>query len=192
MNETSSVVTGLLVRWRNGDRKAFDELVDLLYDDLRQRARRRMKGERAASTLETTELVHEAFVRLVGNDASWQDRAHFLAAASRQMRLILVDRARARLAEKRGGGQIRVSLDEQAMGAGSRSAEVLELDQALNRLAENDARKARVVELHVFGGMTYKEVGEVLGVSDATARLDFRVAKAWLRSELGREERDDR
>ena len=107
------------------------------------------------------------------------------------MRLILVDRARARLSEKRGGRQIRVSLDEQLMGAGGRSAEVLDLDHALDRLAENDARKSRVVELHVFGGMTYKEVGEVLGVSEATARLDFRVAKAWLRSELSHKERDD-
>jgi RNA polymerase sigma factor (TIGR02999 family) len=132
--------------------------------------------------------VHEAYLHLVDAEIPWQDRAHFLATAARQMRRILVDHARARRSAKRGGSLMLVPLDEAAASSQETPASILDLDEALTRLSEQDARKGRVIELHFFAGMTYEEIAEVIGVSAATVRLDVRIAKAWLRSELSREE----
>ena len=179
-------VTQLLHEWRGGDGAARDELLGVVYQELRRLARRHMRRERAGHTLQTTALVHEAFLRLADSDVPWQDRAHFFAVAAGQMRRVLVDHARARASSKRGGGLRRLPLDEALAAPARHSDELLEIDQALSRLAERDPRKGRVVELHFFGGLTYDEIAEVVGVSASTVRVDMRFAKAWLRSELTR------
>lgn len=184
MERAAGTVTHLLTRWKAGDASALDELIPLLYGELRRLARRHLRGERTGHTLQTTALVHEAYVHLVDTEIPWQDRAHFLATAARQMRRILVDHARARRSAKRGGSFVLVPLQEDATPSGETPTAILDLDEALTRLADHDSRKARVVELHFFAGMTYEEIAEVLGVSTATVRLDVRIAKAWLRSEL--------
>ncbi|MFI5006840.1 MAG: sigma-70 family RNA polymerase sigma factor [Solirubrobacterales bacterium] len=177
-------VTQLLHEWRGGNRAALEELLVEVYDELRRLARRHMRRERPDHTLQTTALVHEAFLRLADADVPWQDRAHFFSVAARQMRRILVDHARARASAKRGGEARRLTLDE-AMAAPSRHVdELLQIDEALGRLAEEDPRKSQVVELRFFGGLTYEEIAEVLGVSLSTVRADLRFAKAWLRKEL--------
>lgn len=180
-------VTGLLKRWRSGDERALDELMSLLYDDLRGLARRRLASEHAGHTLQPTELVHEAFARLAEADVDWQSRAHFLAIAARTMRRVLVDHARQRSREKRGGGVAPITLDEQLLPGRDDAPALLDLDRALRRLASRDERKARVVELHLFGGLTYAETAEALGISEATVDRDLRMAKAWLASELAPE-----
>ncbi len=187
MQGDPGTVTQLLTRWKNGDRSALDGVVSHLYRELRRQARYHLRGERTGHTLDTTELVHETYLRLVGADVDWKDRAHFLATAARQMRRILVDQARARGGAKRGRGQVRVALDEVLDSPDDPPAEILELEVALEGLAARDPRMGRVVEMHVFGGMTYAEIAFVLGVSEGTARRDMRIAKAWLRSELSRE-----
>jgi len=177
-------VTQLLHEWRGGNRAALEQLLVEVYDELRRLARRHMRRERAGHTLQTTALVHEAFLRLADSDVPWQDRAHFFAVAASQMRRILVDHARARASAKRGGKARRLTLDE-ALAAPSRHVdELLAIDEALVRLGEEDPRKSRVVELHFFGGLTYEEIAEVLGVSLSTVRFDMRFAKAWLRREF--------
>ena len=181
---TPKRVTQLLHEWRGGNRAALEPLLVEVYDELRRLARRHMRRERAGHTLQTTALVHEAFLRLADSDVPWQDRAHFFAVAASQMRRILVDHARARGSAKRGGGARRSTLDE-ALAAPSRHADdLIEIDEALARLTEADPRKSRVVELHFFGGLTYEEIAEVLSVSLSTVRIDMRFAKAWLRTEL--------
>jgi RNA polymerase sigma factor (TIGR02999 family) len=177
-------VTRLLLRWRRGDREALDELVPLVYEELRRIARRSMRSERTGHTLEPTALVHEAFARLVEMDVSWQDRAHFLGVAARAMRRILVDHARSRGSAKRGGGAVRLGLDEAEGAASGDPPPISDLDEALRRLSEIDPRKGDVVEMTYFGGLTQEEVAEVLGLSVPTVQRELRQAKAWLYREL--------
>ncbi|HEY6554452.1 MAG TPA: sigma-70 family RNA polymerase sigma factor [Vicinamibacteria bacterium] len=179
-------VTQLLQQWRQGSSAAVDELMAAVYDELRRLARRHMRREGAGHTLQTTALVHEAFLRLADAGLPWQDRDHFFAVAATQMRRILVDHARSRIRSKRGGGArpLPLPLDD-ALAAPARSSDdLLAVDEALDRLSERDARKGRVVELHFFGGLSYPEIARLLGVSLSTVRLDMRFAKAWLRKEL--------
>lgn len=182
-------VTRLLRRWSDGDRGALDQLLPIVYDQLRGVAHRRLEGERAGHTLQTTALVHEAYARMAGADLRWKDRTHFFALAARTMRRILVDYARARTAGKRGGVAEPVRLDALTVeivgdeGPGM-DADVIALHEALERLEAQDERKARVVEAHVFGGLTYDETAEALGISAATVDRDLRLAKAWLAREL--------
>jgi RNA polymerase sigma factor (TIGR02999 family) len=177
-------VTRLLHRWRDGDADALAELTPMLYDELRRIATGQLARERRNHTLQSTEVVHEAFVRLIGTDVPWQDRAHFLAVAARTMRHLLVDHARARGRAKRGGDLARVTLQPHDASTEPVSEELLNLDRALAALATQDERAASVVELHHFGGLTYDEVGEVVGVSAATVKRDLRLARAWLRREM--------
>lgn len=178
-------VTELLHRWRSGDERALDRLMPLVYEELRRLADRQMRTERPGHTLQPTALVNEAYMKLAGMDVGWEDRVHFMSLAARQMRRILIDHAKAGRRQKRGGGAMRVTLDESLVAATDSNEHLLALDEALTRLAEFDARKARAVELHFFGGLTYDETAAALGVSAATVDRDLRVAKAWLSGELG-------
>jgi RNA polymerase sigma factor (TIGR02999 family) len=177
-------VTQMLHRWRNGDEDALAELTPALYGELRRLAAGHLRRERSDHTLQATEVVHEAFVRLIDTDVPWQDRAHFLAVAAQTMRRLLVDHARSRSREKRGGGLVRVELQSSDAVAEPRRAEILSLDAALESLAERDQRAAAAVELHHFGGLTYDEVAEVLGVSAATVKRDLTIGRAYLRREM--------
>lgn len=179
-------VTQLLRRWQGGDQRAADELVPLVYGELRQLARRQMRRERVDLSLQATGLVHEAYVRLVDADVAWHDRVHFFALAARIMRRVLVDRARARNRAKRGGGVTMVTLDEEQQGALNGPVDLLDLDETLRRLEAMDGRKSAVVEMHFFGGLTYQEIGEALKISEATVHRELRFAKAWLHKELQR------
>jgi len=186
-------VTRLLRDWRGGDETALDRLMPLVYDDLRRLARRQMAGERRDHTLQPTALVHEAFKRLIGADVPWNDRVHFFAVAATTMRRILIEHARKTRRPKHGGGAHRVTLEDEAAVAQPPTVEILELDRALDRLAAFDERKARTVELHYFGGMTYEEGAAVLDLSPATFHRELRLARAWLQRELARGAgRDDR
>jgi len=180
-------VTVLLRQWSHGDHQALDRLIPLVYEELRRVAHRRLAGERTGHTLQTTALVHEAYGRLAEADLSWEDRAHFFALAARTMRRILVDYARTRLAAKRGGGAEAVPLDQLTveLSAGGEDAEILALHEALEALERQDPRKAKVIEAHIFGGLTYEETAAALGISPATVDRDLRMAKAWLARELG-------
>ena len=176
-------VTDLLAASRRGDARAFDELLPLLYDELHAIAARHMRGERPDHTLQPTALVHEAFLRLSGVEIAYDDRAHFIRAASQAMRRVLVDHARARNAEKRGGN-LRVTLDESLVPQEDRVVDLLVLDDALNRLAAAEPRWARVVELRFFGGLEVTEVATLLGISTATAKRDWQFARTWLAKRL--------
>lgn len=180
-------ITRLLSRWRAGEDGALDRLVPLVYDELRALAGRRLRSEHPGHTLQSTELVHEAFARLVDADVEWQDRAHFLAIAARTMRQVLVDHARHRSRKKRGGGVAPVTFDEAFVPTADNADTLLALDEAMDRLAERDARKAEVIELHIFGGLTYAETAEALGISEATVDRDLRMARAWLTAALAPE-----
>jgi len=182
--DDASEVTQLLLQWRAGDENALETLMPLVYEELHRLAGRYMRSERPDHTLQATALVNEAYVRLAGMDVKWEGRVHFLALAARLMRRILVDHAKAQRREKRGGGAQKVTLDEALMVSSQPSADMVELDAALERLAEFDARKAKAVELHFFGGMTYDETAEALGISAATVDRDLRMARAWLYKEL--------
>lgn len=179
-------VTALLQRWSAGDEDALDQLIPLVYDQLRAVAHRRLRSEATGHTLQTTALVHEAYARIVDADVSLRDRSHFFALAARTMRRVLVDAARARLAGKRGGGAEVVPLAVAAVElADGRDAEgVLELHEALERLEAQDPRKANVLEAHVFAGMTRDEIAEALGISTPTVDRDLHFARAWLAREL--------
>lgn len=178
-------ITQLLAEWNGGDQAALDRLLPLIYEELRRQAHHRMRHERAGHTLQTTALVHEAFVRLVDyRNVRWQDRAHFFAVAAQLMRRVLVDHARSRRRLKRGGGAFRVTLGAESAMSPQRSQELLALDEALVRLAATDPRKARVVEFRLFGGLSNEEVAEVLKVSINTVTRDWNMALAWLRREL--------
>ena len=173
-------VTRLLQQWRAGDREALDALTPLIYDELRQVARARLGAERAGHTLEATALVHEAYLRLAGSEVEWRDRVHFFALAARTMRRILVDHARSGGRAKRGGGAGRAPAEVLATLADDPGEDLLELDDALERLAAIDERKVRVIELLFFAGLTYDETAEALEISPATVHRDLDFAKAWL------------
>ena len=180
-------ITRLLLAWGDGDESALEALTPLVYEELRRRAHRYMGGERVGHTLQTTALVNEAYLRLVDSRrVRWQNRAHFFAVSAELMRRILVDFARSRGYQKRGGGARHVELDEAAVVADERGAEVVALDEALRALAELDARQSRVVELRYFGGLSDSETAEVLKVSVGTVRRDWTLARAWLNLELSR------
>ncbi len=178
-------VTDLLVRWSHGDDVALAELTPLVYDELRHLAHRQMSGQRPDHTLQTTALVNEAYLRLADQtNPRWQNRTHFLAVAARAMRQILVSYARNQRSQKRGGGALKVELDEAALVSPKQSQEIVDLHEALERLATLDSRKARVVELKYFGGLNYDEMAEVLKISRVTVRRDWEFAKVWLYTEL--------
>ncbi len=177
-------VTRLLQEWRTGDAAAGERLIEVLYRELHGMAQRRLARE-SSSTLQTTALVHEAYLRLIGQRCvDWRDRGHFLALAATMMRRVLVDRARARRAEKRGGGEAAITLTDVA-AAGLDAVEVLDVDRALERLASSYPRPARVVELRFFGGLDLEEIAAVVGVTDRTVKRDWAFARAWLARELG-------
>ena len=177
--------TALLLAWGRGDETALDQLIPLVHHELRQLARRHMAGERPGHTLQATALVNEAYLRLIEvNQVRWQNRAHFFAMASRVMRRILVDAARARGYQKRGGGAESVSLDEALLVSGEPRQDLIALDDALNALAAFDLRKSQVVEMRFFGGLSVEETAEALHVSADTVMRDWRLAKVWLVREL--------
>jgi RNA polymerase sigma-70 factor (ECF subfamily) len=189
MTPSPGEVTQLLVDWGNGDKAALDRLTPLVHEELHRLAHRHMRLERPNHTLQTTALVNEAYVRLVDQrNLHWKNRTHFFAIASKLMRRILVDLARAHYRSKRGGGALQVSLDEVAMVSQERAEELVALDEALTRLAEMDERKSQVVELRFFGGMTVEETAEAVGKSPITIKRDWDSAKAWLYRELKNED----
>ena len=178
-------VTQLLAEWSHGDNGALAELTPLVYEELRRLAHHFMEGQRPEHTLQTTALVNEAYMRLADQTKpSWQNRAHFFAVAARAMRQILVNYARSNRAQKRGGGALKVELDEVAIISPEESKEIVDLHEALERLAALDSRKAQVVELKYFGGLNYDEMAEVLKISPVTVRRDWEFAKLWLYTEL--------
>ena len=174
-------VTELLLEWKQGDSGALDKLTPLVYDELRRIAHRYVQRERDGHTLETTALVNEAYLRLVGGQhIEWQNRAHFFAVTAQVMRHVLIDHARRRHYAKRGGEAQQVSLEDASGMSHQRAAELVALDEALDELAKLDPRKGRVVELRYFGGLSLEETADVLEVSPMTVRRDWRAAKAWL------------
>jgi RNA polymerase sigma-70 factor (ECF subfamily) len=192
MSPSPEEISELLVAWSNGERAALDQLMPLVYDELRHIAHRYLGRERAGHTLQTTALVNEAYLKLVNErEMRWQNRAHFFAVAAQLMRMILVDYARSRNYVKRGGGAQRVSFDEALAVSQERAGELIALDEALKTLAEMDERKSRVAELRFFGGLSVEETAEVLKVSSVTVMREWRLAKAWLHRELSKDERDD-
>jgi len=184
--ERPTQVTRLLIDWKQGDTKALDQLIPLVYQELRQLAGGYLRNERLDHTLQPTALLHEAYLRLVEQEMpEWQSRAHFFGVAARLMRQILVDHARTHNASKRGSALQKLSLDEALPVYNYESkATILSLDEALNRLASFDERKARVIEMRAFGGMTVEDTALALGVSEPTIKRDMRLAQAWLRREL--------
>lgn len=179
-------VTSLLVASSNGDQQALNQLLPLVYDELRRLADRYLHRERSDHTLQATALVHEAYLRLVDQKVSWVNRAHFFGVAAEMMRRILIDHARSRQAAKRGSGGIKLSLDDVLEITDERAADLIALDEALKALAEFDPQKARVVELRFFGGLSIEETAAVLGLGTATITRQWRLAKAWLYHELSR------
>jgi len=178
-------VTGLLTRWSQGEDAALAELTPLVYEELRRVAHHQKSGQRPNHTLQTTALVNEAYLRLADQtNPSWQNRAHFFAVAARAMRQIVVDYARSQQARKRGGGALKIELDEAAIMSLGQSKEIVDLHEALERLAALDSRKAQVVELKYFGGLNYDEMAQVLKISRITVRRDWTFAKTWLYDEL--------
>ncbi len=202
MSSSDTPITQLLIQWSEGNASALDELAPLVYEELRRVPARQLRRERADHTLQTTALVHEAYLRLIDQKSTnWKSRAQFFALASRFMRRILVDRARARLALKRGEGQLRISLDQvdgtlerggeelaasqlELASGDSVSVELLSIDAALTRLEGLDQRQAQIVELRFFGGLSVEETAETLDISAATVKRDWVMAKAWLAREL--------
>ena len=176
----------MLQEWSNsGNREALDRLMPIVYDELRRQAGRYLKHERQGHTLQTTALVHEAYVRLIDQaGVQWQNRAHFYAIAAEMMRRILVDHARKRGAAKRGGDAVRVTLNEALNAPEKQDPDLIAVDEALTKLAAMDRQQARVVELRFFGGLNVEETAEVLGISERTVKRDWSVAKAWIRREL--------
>ena len=196
-------VTQLLAQWRDGDERAFAQLSALMYEELRQLAQRHLRRERSNHTMQKTALVNEAFIRLVGQQSvDWQSRAHFIGLASKLMRRVLVDYARARLADKRGSGVGVLSLDAMATPEADEAPdttptalqhldahtqeEVSAIDQALVRLEQIDQRQAQIVEMRYFGGLTVEQTAEAIGISEATVKREWTLARAWLRRELGK------
>ncbi|MCI0445822.1 sigma-70 family RNA polymerase sigma factor [bacterium] len=185
--QPSNEITELLEAWSGGDKKALDELIQLVYKELHRLAHRQLAKERQDHTLQTTALVNEAYLKLVDQKrVKWQGRSHFFALSSQLMRRILVDYARSRQYAKRGGGKSALPLDEALIVAPERASEMIALDEALTELANHDERKARIVELRFFSGMSIDETSELLGVSPGTVMKDWTLAKAWLQREMDR------
>lgn len=182
---TAKDVTRLLQDWSSGDEKALEELIPLVYGELRRLAERSLRRERAGHTLQPTALVNEAYLRLIGQErVAWQSRAHFLGIAAKMMRRILIDHARRRRFAKRGRDAVHLPLEDAHLMSESRPEELLALDAALERLAAIDPRKGRVVELRIFGGLTIEETARTLGVAIGTVINDYRAARAWLFREI--------
>ena len=192
MATTSHEVTQLLADWGNGDQLALDQLMRLVEGELRQMAHRYMARQNPGHTLQTTALINEAYLKLVGQpDKHFQNREHFFGVAASAMRHILVDYARSKQYDKRGGGAPVVSLDEALAISEERAAELVELDDALKELANFDARKAQVVELRFFGGLSVEETAKVLNVAEITVIRDWGMAKSWLHRELSKSDKDE-
>ena len=178
-------VSQLLVEWGRGDQEALSRLMPLVYDELRRLASRHLRRERPDHTLQTTALVHEAYLKLFDQrEVDWQNRGHFFAIAAQLMRRILVDYARSHRAAKRGGAYIKLSLDEAAAMSDEKSADLLALDEALDRLATMDPQQSRVVELRVYGGLSVEETAAALGISPRTVKREWSMARAWLYQQL--------
>jgi RNA polymerase sigma factor (TIGR02999 family) len=185
MNQASKDITQLLLAWGKGDRGALDELMPLVYDELRKLAKNYMRGQRHGHTLQTTALVNEAYLRLVdSSQVKWQNRTHFFAISAQLMRRVLVDFARAKNSLKRGGGRVQVTLDEKIEVPAEKPIDLVALDEALQKLAEMSERQAKIVELRYFGGLSEEEIAETLKVSTRTVRREWNIAKAWLFREL--------
>ncbi len=177
-------ITRLLNDWAEGDQQAGKELTPLVYDELLKLARRLFRDEASSHTLQPTALVHEAYAKLIDVDVSWQNRAHFYALAARMMRRLLINHAKSRRAAKRGGSAVRIPLDDSLHGSGDRDAELLDLDAAIADLAAVDPRKAELIELQYFGGLSIKEIQTVTGMSQSTLDRHLRLARAWLKDAL--------
>jgi len=173
--------------WVDGDERSLEDLTPLVYDQLHQIAQRVFRGERTDHTLQATALVHEAYARLINVEVEWQNSSHFFSLAARLMRRILIDHAKSRSAEKRGGGQRVLPLDDVIVVTPEIGDEILNLHEALIELAEHDERKAKILELSYFGGLTYEEMGRVLDLSSSTLDREIRFAKAWLRDRITQE-----
>jgi RNA polymerase sigma factor (TIGR02999 family) len=187
MSPERQIVTQLLQQWSSGNKEALDELMPVVYEQLRKLASRCLRDERGDHTLRATALVHEAYLRLVDADVVWQDRVHFYAVSARLLRRILVDHARTHNRQKRGGGAEKISLDEAVMVGPGVASGIVELDEALQRLATHDARKSEIIELLFFGGLTYDETATALKISPATVHRELTLAKAWIHRELSQD-----
>jgi RNA polymerase sigma factor (TIGR02999 family) len=187
MDSATPTITQLLVEWSEGDHAALDQLMPLVYDELRRLARSYLRRERPDHTLQATALVHEAYLRLIDqHSVSWQNRAHFFGIASQMMRRILVNHALARAARKRGGPQQKLSLDEALGFADQREMDLIALDEALKKLELLDPRQSRIVELRFFGGLTIEETAEIISLSPATVKRELSTARLWLRHQISR------
>lgn len=185
MAQTSQNVTQLLIGWSNGDREALDALLPVVYEELRKQAANYLRRERVGHTLQTTALIHEAYLKLVDQkNVHWQNRAHFFGIAAQLMRRILVDHARTKKRAKRGGSNIRVSFNEANVLAPSQNLDIVALDEALERLSQIDEQQSRIVELRFFSGLTVEETAAILAISPATVKRDWSMAKAWLHREI--------
>ncbi|HEV8428036.1 MAG TPA: sigma-70 family RNA polymerase sigma factor [Pyrinomonadaceae bacterium] len=185
MPKEAENITDLLVSYSRGDKESLDKLMPIVYDELRRQAARYLRRELPGHTLQTTALIHEAYVRLVDQrNVQWQNRAHFFGIAAQMMRRILVDHARTKKRAKRGGSHIKVSLDDANIAVRSQDLDVVAVDEALSRLAKIDEQQSRVVELRFFSGLTVEETAEVIHISPATVKRDWSMAKAWLHREL--------
>jgi RNA polymerase sigma factor (TIGR02999 family) len=184
-DQTRADVTRLLVLWTGGNQQAMEDLLPLVYDELRKLARRYLQRERPGHTLQSTALVHEAYLRMIDqHDVSWQGRAHFFGIAAQMMRRILVDHARGRDAAKRGAGACKLTLDEDLLAPAERDINLVALDQALDTLSKLDSQQGRIVELRFFAGLSIEETAEVLKISPATVKRDWAMAKAFLSRQL--------
>jgi RNA polymerase sigma-70 factor (ECF subfamily) len=189
---SSQQITGLLVRWREGDRAAFDEMMPFVYKELRRLASYYMRRQRPGHTLQTSALVNEAYLRLIDyKNMNWQNRAHFFAMAAQAMRRVLVDQARSRNYAKRGGGAQRVQLAEADLSVREKARDIVALDDALMDFEKIDARKSRIVEMRYFAGMSVEETAEALGVSPITVIREWNAAKRWLLRELSDKKSND-
>ena len=188
---SSSRVTELLVRWKEGDQQALNDLLPIVYPDLRRIAHQQLRKERPDHTLQSTALAHEAYLRLEKQGVvQFENRSHFLAICAQLMRQVLIEYARGRSAAKRDGG-VKLALDDIVLAAKNRGTDLIALDDALDRLAKLDVQQARIVELRFFGGLSVEETAEVVGVSPATVKRDWAAAKIWLHRQLNRKNRDD-
>lgn len=188
MAESTERITQLLYDWSRGDRAALDALTPLVYQELRQLARAHLRGEHPEHTLQSTALVHEAYLRLVDQRVEWKSRAHFFAIAAQMMRRILVDHAKARRTAKRGDGSPKLSLDESIVVSKEPGMDVVALDDALTELARIDPQRSQIVELRFFGGLSNQESAKVLGISPATVQRQWAGARAWLYHEMSRQD----